>query len=148
MGAARSFGWLVIAVVCATALADENTSSDAQDLRTAAQVFAGTVQSIHREGGAVVITVHVDDAIKGTTSGTDFQWREWEGLWRSSPRYRIGDRFVIFLRPPASTGLTSPLKMLKVQADRVQLQRRSQRLGGRQSAVPYSDYMRALHAVQ
>jgi hypothetical protein len=148
MGAVRYFRWLVLAAVCATGLAHENPSSDAQELRAAAHVFAGTVKSISREDGAVAITVQVDDAIKGVTSGTDFQWREWDGLWRSGPHYRKGERIILFLRPVATSGLTSPLRVLRVQADRVQLRKRSPRLGGSARGVAYADYIRTLRTLQ
>jgi hypothetical protein len=106
------------------------------------------VRSIAHESGAVLITVHIHEAVKGTTSGTEFHWREWDGLWRSGARYRAGERLIVFLREPGATGLTSPLKVLKVQADKVQLQRRNARLGASKGAVPYPDYIRALRAVQ
>jgi hypothetical protein len=90
----------------------------------------------------------VDDANKGPTSGTDLPWREWDGPWHSGARDRAGERLVVFLRQPSATGLTSPLRVLKVHGGQVHVQRRSVRLGATEAAIPYRDYVRALRAMQ
>ena len=92
--------------------------------------------------------MHVDESIKGATSGSEFQWREWEGTWRSGARYRTGERLIVFLREPGTAGLTSPIKVLKIKGDKVEMQRRSARLGNGNAAIPYREYIRALRTLQ
>jgi hypothetical protein len=52
--------------------------------------------------------------------------REWAGLWVARPRYRIGERVVLFLYPLSLLGLTSPVadgrgRFLVTPAGRVRL---------------------------
>jgi hypothetical protein len=139
---------MAVFVFALTSGAQESRSSDANALRSAAQVFCGHVRSILRENGSVVITFHVDDGIKGVPSNTDYQWREWLGVWRSGPRYRVGQQLIVFLRPAGASGLTSPLRVLNVEGGRVSLLRRSARLGGARNGVSYTDYISALRSMQ
>jgi hypothetical protein len=75
----------------------------------AATVFAGEVTAIRPLGGVVEIDFRVDQSLKGQPSGT-VVLREWSGLWAAGqPRYRLGERAVVFLNPPATNGLSSPV---------------------------------------
>lgn len=86
----------------------------AQLTRAAGTIFSGTVVSIARRpataAGAIetiVITFHVENAIRGVTPGTDFTFSQWIGAWSAGQRYRIGERVLLFLYPPSKLGLTS-----------------------------------------
>jgi len=75
----------------------------------AATVFAGEVTAIRPLGGVVEIDFRVDQSLKGQPSGA-VTLREWSGLWAAGqPRYRLGERAVIFLNPPGANGLSSPV---------------------------------------
>lgn len=82
--------------------------------RAAGTIFSGTVRSVERRpathGSAVEtveITFHVDNAIRGATSGEDLTISQWIGLWTSGQRYRVGERVLLFLYPASKLGLTS-----------------------------------------
>jgi len=90
-------------------------------------IFSGTVKSIERRpasrGSAVetvVVTFHVENAIRGVTPGEDLTISQWIGLWTSGQRYRVGERVLLFLYPPSKLGLTSsvagPLGRFNVDA--------------------------------
>src|SRR5205085_3757610 len=51
----------------------------------------------------------VKQGVRGVRSGSTYTVREWAGLWapRQPPRYRIGERALLFLYPPSRSGLTS-----------------------------------------
>lgn len=72
-------------------------------------VFAGTVTHIQAGAQQVQITFRVDQGIRGVAGKRTVTIREWAGLWTLAPRYRIGERLVLFLYPPGSAGLTSPV---------------------------------------
>ena len=79
-------------------------------------VFAGTVKSVERikprsqdRVGVMRITFYVDKAYRGLRTGQIFAIHEWAGLWESGERYRRGERVMLFLYPPSSLGLTSPV---------------------------------------
>lgn len=83
-------------------------------VRASGMVFSGTVQHIERRPATadravetVAITFHIDQAIKGVTSGEDLTISQWIGLWSSGQRYRVGERVLLFLYPPSKLGLTS-----------------------------------------
>jgi hypothetical protein len=80
----------------------------------AGMIFSGEVTSITHNPTAdkqtvatVAITFHVDNAVRGVTVGQDVTITEWNGLWNSGQRYRVGDRLMLFLYPPSKLGLTS-----------------------------------------
>jgi hypothetical protein len=82
--------------------------------RAAGAIFSGTVTAVARRppsGGqsveTVVITFHVESAIRGATPGEDLTIAQWIGLWSGGQRYRIGERVLLFLYPPSKLGLTS-----------------------------------------
>ena len=84
--------------------------------RTAATIFAGKVVSIHLLHAAAVgtiasveITVQVEQGIRGVRTGQTLIFREWAGLWGTGERYRVGERIILFLYPPSTLGLTSPV---------------------------------------
>jgi hypothetical protein len=55
----------------------------------------------------------VQQGIRGVRPGSVVTIREWAGLWTGrdthEPRYRIGERSLLFLYPPRAGGLTSPV---------------------------------------
>jgi hypothetical protein len=84
--------------------------------RPAGYIFAGRVQSIEYlsptapdEVATMRITFQVEEAIRGTRTGSTLVIREWAGLWTGGQRYRIGERLLLFLYPPSRLGLTSPV---------------------------------------
>ncbi len=78
-------------------------------------IFSGTVTKIERSStdipgqavGTVVITFHVENAIRGARSGGTLKISQWIGLWSSGQRYRVGERTLLFLYPRSKVGLTS-----------------------------------------
>lgn len=79
-------------------------------------IFAGPVVAIRRydqdnaASGFVEIEFRVDQAVRGCTAGVPYLLHEWAGLWTGGvPRYRIGQRLLMFLHPPGPTGLSSPI---------------------------------------
>jgi hypothetical protein len=83
--------------------------------RSSGYIFAGTVKSVERAAlkrngvATVLITFHVDQAMRGVRAGQTLAIREWAGLWESGERYRPGERVLLFLYPPSKLGLTSPV---------------------------------------
>ncbi len=87
-----------------------------QMVRRAGMIFAGKVVSIEPlplassdQVASVQITVQVEQGIRGPRAGEKVIFREWAGLWMASERYRLGQRLMLFLYPPSSLGLTSPV---------------------------------------
>jgi hypothetical protein len=85
-----------------------------QIARTAAVIFSGTVTAIARSPAArgstidtVAITFHVDQAIRGATTGENLKVSQWMGVWSGGQRYSIGERVLLFLYPRSRLGLTS-----------------------------------------
>jgi hypothetical protein len=83
-------------------------------VRAAGLIFSGTVTNVERRPATrasavetVEVTFHVDNAIRGATSGEDLTISQWIGLWTSGQRYRVGERVLLFLYPPSKLGLTS-----------------------------------------
>lgn len=83
-------------------------------VRASGMVFSGTVKHIERRPATAdravetaAITFHIDQAIRGVTSGEDLTISQWIGLWSSGQRYRIGEHVLLFLYPPSKLGLTS-----------------------------------------
>ena len=79
-------------------------------------IFAGNVLRIRRvpsthlrDVETVEISFHVEQAVRGTHNGQTLVIREWAGLWAAQPRYRVGERAVLFLYPASRLGLTSPV---------------------------------------
>jgi len=84
--------------------------------RHAAIIFSGKVIDVLRivpgAGAAqssVQITFTVDTAVRGIITGDQFCLREWPGLWQAGERYRVGERYLLFLHAPNAAGLTSPV---------------------------------------
>jgi hypothetical protein len=79
-------------------------------------IFTGIVRSIERvvpsgsnEVATMRITFQVEQAIRGVRAGQTLVVHEWAGLWESGPRYRPGERILLFLYHPSRLGLTSPV---------------------------------------
>ena len=78
-------------------------------------IFDGTVTAIQCEFGkgevplSYRISFQVKQGVRGVRSASTYTIREWAGLWapRQPPRYRVGERSLLFLYPPSRTGLTS-----------------------------------------
>jgi hypothetical protein len=75
--------------------------------RAAGTIFSGTVTAVARHpptrGQAVEtveITFHIENAIRGATSGQSLTISQWLGLWSAGQRYRVGERVLLFLYPP------------------------------------------------
>ena len=96
-----------------------STESFRQIVHKAGLIFDGTVTGVVRErgiGGAPLayrISFQVKQGMRGVRSGSTVTIREWAGLWTEGdthePRYRVGERSVIFFYPPRKEGLTSPV---------------------------------------
>ncbi len=85
-------------------------------VRQSGMIFAGRVVSIQADGestsdriASIQITVMVEHGVRGATAGQNLTFREWGGLWSAKARYRVGQRVMLFLYPPSSLGLTSPV---------------------------------------
>ena len=73
-----------------------------------------SAEPVRAEPGAVKsvrVRLRVQDAIRGgARAGRVFTFCEWAGLWADDPhRYTAGQRLLLFLYPPSSLGLTSPV---------------------------------------
>jgi hypothetical protein len=87
-----------------------------QTANRAGIIFSGRVTSIVPTRAAspdraatVTITFQVEDAVRGVKAGQIYSFREWAGLWSAGPRYRVGQRLLLFLYAPSRLGLTSPV---------------------------------------
>jgi hypothetical protein len=89
-----------------------------QMVQAAGSIFSGTVTAITSHPaslvagrgqpvGTVVITFHVERAIRGALRGSNLVISQWMGMWSSGQQYRVGDRALLFLYPPSKLGLTS-----------------------------------------
>jgi hypothetical protein len=83
-------------------------------VRAAGIIFSGTVIRVEprtRASGqtlaTVAITFHVENAVRGSTTGRELTVYEWAALWSSGQRYRVGERLFVFLYPRSKLGLTS-----------------------------------------
>ena len=108
------------AVVQAQAIrAARSSSRDSlrQTVQKSGVIFDGTVTSVVRETGlrgavlAYRIAFQVNQGIRGVRTGSVLTIREWAGLWTASdmhePRYRVGERALVFFYPAGAGGLTS-----------------------------------------
>ena len=84
--------------------------------RHAAIIFFGRVTGISRivpETGAaepsLQVTFAIENGVRGTQTGEEFHLLEWPGRWQTGERYRIGERYLLFLHAPNAAGLTSPV---------------------------------------
>ena len=84
--------------------------------RHAGLIFSGDVVRVERVSSkqpqnveTVAVTFHVDRAYRGVHAGHILTIREWAGLWVVQPRYRVGEKLLLFLYPPSRLGLTSPV---------------------------------------
>ena len=61
--------------------------------------------------GLVRITFLVEEALRGATPGEPLTVSEWDGLWTSGDRYRVGEDLLLFLYPPSGDlGLTTTVE--------------------------------------
>ena len=103
----KSFFFVSLLLACLRTPAQ--TLSLRQLSQRAGIIFAGTVTRIQPNAQQVQITFRVDQGIRGVPSKHMVTIREWAGLWTFGPRYGVGEHLVLFLYPPSSTGLTSPV---------------------------------------
>jgi hypothetical protein len=82
--------------------------------RSAGLIFAGRVTAVVRHPTAtpngvetVAITFQVQQAIRGTSSGTQLTIQQWQGAWSAGQTYRVGENVLLFLYPLSKLGLTS-----------------------------------------
>lgn len=74
----------------------------------AAVIFCGQVTAIHPESGAMRVDLHVDQGIRGVTSGETYTLREWMGVWTANAgRFHIGERALLLLHAPSAGGFSS-----------------------------------------
>lgn len=85
-----------------------------QLVRAAGMIFSGTVTKIERHPATlgqsletVAVTFHIENAIRGATSGRELTVTQWMGLWSSGQRYRVGEHVLLFLYPNSKLRLTS-----------------------------------------
>ena len=95
------------------------SAQDSAELRRLARdagiIFSGTVQNIEPvvsaargDIGLVRITVLVEEALRDATADEPLTVSEWDGLWTSGDRYRVGEDLLLFLYPPSGNlGLTT-----------------------------------------
>jgi len=79
-------------------------------------IFAGMVTAIRRHqngdlgSGLIEVEFHVDQAVRGCTTGTTYILREWAGLCAGDDqRYRVGQRLLMILTAPGAAGMSSPV---------------------------------------
>jgi hypothetical protein len=111
--------YILPTALLALLLAPLASAQDSADLRPLARdagiIFSGTVQKIEPAAsaapgdiGLVRITFLVTDALRGATAGEPLTISEWDGLWTSGDRYRVGEDLLLFLYPPSGNlGLTT-----------------------------------------
>lgn len=84
--------------------------------RRAGIVFAGTMLADDTTAGrtdrgipSITLRFRVDRAIAGVEPGQILTIHEWTGAWSLQKPMRRGERLLLFLYPPSSLGLTSPV---------------------------------------
>jgi len=84
--------------------------------RHAAIIFFGRVTDVSRIAPdfgvaefSLQIIFAVENGIRGAQAGSEFRLLEWPGRWQTGERYRIGERYLLFLHDPNAAGLTSPV---------------------------------------
>jgi hypothetical protein len=83
-------------------------------IRHAGVIFDGTVTAIQCGFGkgkvplSYRISFQVKQGVRGVRSASTYTISEWAGLWvpRQPPRYRVGERALLFLYPRSRSGLT------------------------------------------
>jgi hypothetical protein len=98
----------------------ESTAGHSSDefqrtVRRSGVIFDGTVTAIQCEFGkdkfprTYRVSFRVKQGVRGVRSGSSFAIREWAGSWAAggAPRYRVGERALLFLYSPSYAGLTS-----------------------------------------
>ena len=111
--------YMLSTALLALLLAPLASAQDTAELRRLARdagiVFSGTVQKIEPVAsaapgdiGLVRISFLLKDALRGATPGKPHTISEWDGLWTSGDRYRVGEDLLLFLYPPSGDlGLTT-----------------------------------------
>ncbi len=100
----------------------ESADAFVEQMSIAADViFAGKVLAVRRPvgfagsgqdaaEGVVEIDMEVDHSLRGPVSGSTYTLREWPGLWAGqAERYRVGQRFLLFLYPADAHGFSAPV---------------------------------------
>lgn len=81
----------------------------------AGRIFAGQVLKVeHKDASAdspatTVVSLRVENAVRGVRRGQLVQVREWGVLWNEGERFREGEHVFLFLYPDSRLGLTSPV---------------------------------------
>jgi hypothetical protein len=132
-------------------------------------IFSGTVEKVDSSDGSVIhVTFSVDEGIRGVFSGQTLTISEWKTSMTATPRYRSGEKLLIFLHTPSQNGLTSPVggnagvvrfvdtENMKLTPEQALALKRSARLRSAMTGtdaaasalrVPASDLVRALRLV-
>ena len=114
----RIFKCLLALLLTCGAPAVSQPSSNSLNLRqltrAAGSIFAGRVLSVSsartQTGGdspMIRITFQVEQGLHGVRTGARLTIREWVGAWGMGERYRVGERWLLFLYRPSKAGLTS-----------------------------------------
>lgn len=134
----------------------------AQIVPAAGIIFSGHVTSVWRAptpGGitpaSTQITFHVDQGMRGTSSGELLTIHEWAGLWDRGERYLVGEGVFLFLYTPSKLGLTSPVagasgrfavdsqNRIVMSAQNMATFAADPVIGGK-TVVPFPDFQRAI----
>ncbi len=83
--------------------------------RDAALIFSGRVEAVAHlapaaagDLGVVRVVFRVSRGYRGAADGQSLTIVEWDALWTSGERYRVGEQFLLFLYAPSGElGLTS-----------------------------------------
>jgi hypothetical protein len=110
--------WIVPSAAQSKPVSSPLIGADLQRVtQKAALIFTGTVISIapvrasgSDETSTVGITFQIEQSLRGLRAGQRYTIREWASLWTSGPRYRLGQRMMLFLYSPSRAGLTSPVE--------------------------------------
>lgn len=130
--------------------------------RRAKLIFVGTVAAIEQpeDQPVVKITFQVEDGIRGANAGSPLMIREWSGTWNGAPRYRVGERVLLFLYDSTADGLTSPVAgnagifrfskadAIKLNPDQQKAISRSERLRSALAMSDTSDVRRSVPATE
>jgi hypothetical protein len=105
----------------ATATPQTTAAALARMAALAGVIFAGQVTAVRRPAGyagspqgaaegLIEVEFRVDQAVRGSTAGSQFVLKEWAGLWAGGvDRYLVGQRLLMFLRTPNAQGMSSPI---------------------------------------
>ena len=105
--------FLILLPLCAALAQQAESGTDLSFDQLAARagiIFSGTVQKVDSNDGSVIhITFTVDEGIRSVFSGQVITLNEWRGSATATPRYKAGEKVLIFFHALSQNGLTSPV---------------------------------------